>query len=154
MIISFLYKIKKYWLTNKIGKLWYNFIMKFASIDVGLKRIGIALCLDGSIVLPQDAILRKNRNQAARDINTFLKEWEIEKLIVGLPKGGASEEEMERRITHFVSLLELQIPVAYQDEQGSSFEAKEMTKGDFKHKKDGRIDSVAAKIILERYLKI
>lgn len=128
--------------------------MKFASIDVGLKRIGVAICLDESIVLPQDAILRKNRNQAARDINTFLKEWEIEKLIVGLPKGGASEEEMERRITHFISLLELDIPVAYQDEQGSSFEAKEMTKGDFKHKKDGRIDSVAAKIILERYLKL
>lgn len=128
--------------------------MKLASLDVGLKRIGIAICLDGSIVLPQDAILRKNRNQAARDINNFLTEWEIEKLIVGLPKGGSSEEEMERRITHFVSLLELEIPVAYQDEQGSSFEAKELTMGDFKHKKDGRLDSVAAKIILERYLKI
>lgn len=128
--------------------------MKLASIDVGLKRIGVALCLDGSIILPQDAILRKNRNQAARDINTFLHEWEIEQLIVGLPKGGSSEEEMERRIKHFVSLLELQIPVIYQDEQGSSFEAKELTMGDFKHKKDGRLDSVAAKIILERYLKI
>ena len=128
--------------------------MKQASIDVGLKRIGVAICLDGSIVLPQDAILRKNRNQAARDINTFLKEWEIEQLIVGLPKGGSSEEEMERRIKHFVSLLELQIPVDYQDEQGSSFEAKELTMGDFKHKKDGRLDSVAAKIILERYLNI
>jgi len=129
-------------------------MVKQASIDVGLKRIGVAICLDGSIVLPQDAILRKNRNQAARDINTFLKEWEIEQLIVGLPKGGSSEEEMERRIKHFVSLLELQIPVDYQDEQGSSFEAKELTMGDFKHKKDGRLDSVAAKIILERYLKI
>jgi putative Holliday junction resolvase len=128
--------------------------MKSASIDVGLKRIGVALCLDGSIVLPQDAILRKNRQQAARDVNTFLKEWEIEQLIVGLPEGASSEEEMERRIKHFVSLLELDIPVNYQDEQGSSFEAKEQTKGDFKHKKDGRLDSVAAKIILERYLKI
>jgi len=128
--------------------------MKLASIDVGLKRIGVAICLDEKIVLPQNAVLRKNRNQAARDINAFLSEWEIEKLIVGLPKDGASEEEMERRIKHFVSLLELIIPVDYQDEQGSSFEAKEMTKGDFKHKKDGRIDSVAAKIILERYLKI
>jgi putative Holliday junction resolvase len=128
--------------------------MKLASIDVGLKRIGVAICLDGTVVLPQDAILRKNRNQAAKDINTFLTEWEIDKLIVGLPKGGSSEEEMERRIKHFVSLLELEIPVAYQDEQGSSFEAKELTMGDFKHKKDGRLDSVAAKIILERYLKI
>ena len=128
--------------------------MKLASIDVGLKRIGVAICLDGKIVLPQDAILRKNRNQAAREVNVFLTEWEIDKLIVGLPKDGASSEEMERRIKHFVSLLELNIKVAYQDEQGSSFEAKELTKGDFKHKRDGRLDSVAAKIILERYLKI
>ena len=128
--------------------------MKLASIDVGLKRIGVAICLDGKIVMPQNAILRKNRNQAARDINTFLTEWEIDKLIVGLPKDGSSSEEMERRIKHFVSLLALEIEVAYQDEQGSSFEAKELTMGDFKHKKDGRLDSVAAKIILERYLKI
>ena len=33
--------------------------MKQASIDVGLKRIGVAICLEGSIVLPQDAILTK-----------------------------------------------------------------------------------------------
>ena len=127
--------------------------MKLASIDVGLKRIGVAICLDESIVIPQNAILRKNRNQAARDVNTFLKEWEIEKLIVGLPKDAESSEEMERRIKHFVSLLELDIPVAYQDEQSSSIEAKELTMGVFKHKKDGKIDSIAAKIILERWLK-
>ncbi len=126
--------------------------MKLASIDVGLKRIGVAICLDGSIVMPQDAILRKNRNQAAREINSFLKEWEIEKLIVGLPLDADNSEEMERRIKHFVSLLELSIPVAYQDEQNSSVEAKELTQGIFKHKKDGKIDSMAAKIILERHL--
>jgi len=126
--------------------------MKLACIDVGLKRIGMAICLDGSIVLPQDAILRKNRNQAARDVNAFFKEWKIEKLIVGLPKDAASSEEMERRIKHFVSLLKLEIAVDYQDEQSSSIEAKELTQGVFKHKKDGKIDSIAAKIILERYL--
>lgn len=126
--------------------------MKLASIDIGLKRIGVAICLDGSIVLPLDAILRKNRNQAARDVNQFLKEWEIEQLIVGLPKDAESSEEMQRRIEHFVRLLELEIPVVYQDEQSSSVEAKELTKGVFRHKKDGKIDSIAAKIILERYL--
>ncbi len=128
--------------------------MKLASIDVGLKRIGVAICLDGNIVMPQDAILRKNRNQAARDVNAFLAEWEIETLIVGLPLDADNSEEMERRIKHFVSLLELSIPVAYQDEQNSSVEAKELTQGIFKHKKDGKIDSIAAKIILERYLKV
>ena len=128
--------------------------MRVASIDVGLKRIGLAICLDGKIVFPQNAILRKNRNQAARDVKNFLVEWEIEKLVVGLPKGGSSEEEMERRIKHFVSLLDLDIDIVYQDEQGSSIEAQELTKGIFRHKKDGKIDSISAKIILQRYLGI
>lgn len=127
--------------------------MKLASIDVGLKRIGVAICLDGNVVMPQNAILRKNRNQAANDVKAFLEEWEIEKLIVGLPKDAENSEEMERRIKHFVSLLDLDIEVAYQDEQSSSIEAKELTKGVFKHQKDGKIDSIAAKIILERWLQ-
>ncbi len=127
--------------------------MKLASIDVGLKRIGVAICLDGKIVIPQNAILRRNRNQAAKDVKNFLEEWDIEKLIVGLPKDAESSEEMERRIKHFVSLLDLEIEVAYQDEQSSSIEAKELTMGLFKHKKDGKIDSIAAKIILERWLE-
>ena len=128
--------------------------MKLAGIDIGLKRIGVAICLDGKIVIPQNAILRKNRNQAACDVKKFLQEWEIEKLIVGIPKGGSSSDEMERRIRHFVSLLELSIEIVYQDEQGSSFEAKALTMGEFKHKRDGRLDSVAAKIILERFLQL
>lgn len=127
--------------------------MKLASIDVGLKRIGMAICLDGSVVFPQNAILRKNRNQAAREVKAFLEEWQIEKLIVGLPKDAESSEEMERRIRHFVSLLDLDIEVVYQDEQSSSIEAKELTRGVFKHQKDGKIDSIAAKIILERWLQ-
>jgi len=127
--------------------------MKLASIDVGLKRIGVALCLEGTIVIPQTPIIRKNRNQASNDLQSFLVAWEIEKLIVGLPKDAHNSDEMERRIKHFVSLLELEIPVVYQDEQSSSVEAKELTQGVFRHTKDGKIDSIAAKIILERWLR-
>jgi putative holliday junction resolvase len=123
-----------------------------ASIDIGLKRIGVALCLSMGIVSPQEAILRKNRDQAARDVDAFLKEWNIELLVVGLPKGGSSSEEMERRIKHFVSLLTFNGEVVYQDEYGSSHEAKEMMQGITRQKRDGRIDSTAAKVILERYL--
>jgi len=128
--------------------------MKIAALDVGLKRIGIALCLDGTNVLPQTAILRRNRNQAARDVCTFVREWEIDTLIVGLPQGGNSEEEMERRIRHFVGLLACneEVTIRYQDEADSSVEAKEQMKGLVRQKRDGRIDSFAAKIILERWL--
>jgi len=128
--------------------------VKLASIDVGLKRIGVAICFDNATVMPQQAIMRKNRKQAAHDTKAFLNEWQIEKLVVGLPKDGSSAEEMERRIKHFVGLLELDIEITYQDEQGSSFEASELTKGEIKHKRDGRLDSIAAKIILERYLSL
>jgi putative holliday junction resolvase len=122
---------------------------KLASIDVGLKRIGVALCLHEKIVTPQEAILRKNRNQAANEVNAFLKEWEIDKLIVGFP---SSSVDTQNRIKHFVNLLELTIPYEFQEENLSSIEAEEMMKGEIKYKRDGRVDSLAAKIILERYL--
>lgn len=123
--------------------------LKLACIDIGLKRIGVAVCLHGDIVTPQEAILRKNRNQAANDVNAFLKEWEIDKLIVGLP---SASEDMQKRIAHFVALLELQIPYEFQEENMSSIEAEDLMKGEIKYKRDGRVDSLAAKIILERFL--
>jgi putative Holliday junction resolvase len=123
--------------------------LKLASIDIGLKRIGVAICLTSNIVTPQTAILRKNRDQAALDVNSFLKEWEIEKLIVGFP---SASEDMQKRIKHFVTLLELQIPYEFCEENMSSIEAEELIKGEIKYKRDGRVDSLAAKIILERYL--
>lgn len=122
---------------------------KLASLDVGLKRIGVALCLYENIVTPQAAILRKNRDQAARDVNIFLKEWGIQKLIVGLP---SSSVDTQNRIKHFVNLLDLKIAYEFCEENLSSIEAQELIKGEIKHKRDGRIDSIAAKIILERYL--
>lgn len=125
--------------------------MKLACIDVGLKRIGVAVCLQSDIVTPLPAILRKNRNQASRDVLATLKEWEIDKLIVGYP---SASEEMQRRIDHFVKLLEYDGEIVLQEENMSSIEAEELIKGDIKYKRDGRVDSIAAKIILERYLSI
>ncbi len=122
---------------------------KLASIDIGLKRIGTAICLASNIVTPQTAILRKNRNQAAAEVDKFLNEWEIDTLVVGYPK---SNNEMQRRIQHFVKLLNFDKEIVFQNEDMSSVEAEELMKGDIKYKRDGRIDSIAAKIILERYL--
>ncbi len=128
-------------------------MLKIASLDIGLKRIGCAICFDEKTVMPQIAILRKNRNQAAKDVDSFLKEYEIDTLVVGLPKGGESSDEMQRRIEHFISLLEYDKTLFYQDEYGSSLEAKELMRGVVKQKRDGKVDSIAAKIILERWLE-
>ena len=125
--------------------------MRLASIDVGLKRIGVAICIMSDIVTPQNAIIRNNRNQAALEVINFLNEWQIEKLIIGLP---SSSEDTQNRIKHFTNLLDLKIPYEFCEENLSSIEAKELMKGEVKQVRDGRIDSIAAKIILERYINL
>jgi len=125
--------------------------MKIASIDVGLKRIGVAYTPDESVVVPLPAVIRKNRNQASREVSELLKEWGIEKLVVGIP---FTNEDTTNRIKHFVNLLEFDGEIVFQDESFSSVEVENMMKGNIKYKRDGRIDSLAAKNILERYLKI
>jgi putative Holliday junction resolvase len=128
--------------------------MRYLAIDLGLKRIGLALSLDSKIVIPIEAIIRKNRNQASNEVKKVLDEWKIDKIVVGIPLGGSSQEEMQKRIEHFIKLLQTDKEVIYQDESGTSVEAKELIKGEMKHIKDGRIDSIAAMLILKRYLKI
>lgn len=119
------------------------------AIDIGLKRIGMAISPDGKIALPIAPILRKNRNQAAKDVSNALKDREAKILVVGLPKGGSSEAEMERRIKHFISLLDFDGQIYYENEAYSSLEASDLVSD----KRDGKLDSVAAMIILERFLK-
>ena len=123
--------------------------MKYACIDIGLKRIGMAISLQSDIVTPLSAVLRKNRNQASNDVLKVLKEWEIDCLVVGFP---SASEDMQKRVKHFVNLLDFDKEVVFQEENMSSIEAEELMKGDIKYKRDGRVDSLAAKIILERYL--
>ncbi|QCI27947.1 Holliday junction resolvase RuvX [Caminibacter pacificus] len=122
---------------------------KIIAIDVGLKRIGAAYTPNGSVVVPLPAIIRKNRNQAARDVSNLLKEYQADILVVGIP---FTNEEMQRRIKHFVTLIDFDGKIEFQDESFTSAIVEEEIKGQIKHKKDGRIDSLAAKKILESYL--
>jgi len=126
--------------------------LKYLAIDLGLKRIGIAYSAHKDIVTPLPAVIRKNRNQAASEVKKIIQEWEIDAVVVGVPLGGSSEEEMRRRIEHFMNLVDFSGEVYFQDEAGSSKEAESMMKGEMKQIRDGRIDSLSAMIILQRYL--
>ena len=125
---------------------------KYLAIDLGLKRIGLAYSAHKDIVTPLQSIIRKNRNQASDEVKKAIKEWEIDTVVVGVPLGGSSEDEMKRRIAHFMNLVSFEGDVFYQDEAGSSKEAEALIKGEMKHLRDGRIDSISAMIILQRYL--
>ncbi|MDY0116389.1 MAG: Holliday junction resolvase RuvX [Sulfurimonadaceae bacterium] len=126
--------------------------MKYIALDIGLKRIGVAYSAHKDIVTPLPAIERKNRNQAALAVKNILIEWGAEAIVVGIPLGGTHEDEMRRRITHFMNLVEFDGTLCYQDEAMSSMEAEDMMKGEIQYKRDGRVDSLAAMIILQRFL--
>lgn len=124
-------------------------MMRALALDLGLKRIGLALYVE-NIAVPLNAILRKNRNQAASEVQKLIKEHQISKLIVGLPKGGASEVEMTKRVRHFISLLEFGGEVIFVDEAYTSKEAQDLGVANSR-KKDGKLDSLAALIMLRGY---
>ncbi|WP_238699037.1 RuvX/YqgF family protein [Helicobacter sp. MIT 05-5294] len=151
------------------------------ALDIGLKRIGIAKAIQ-NIALPISPILRKSRNQAAKEVSQLIIESKADLLLVGIPITDSSLNldsnthipladnpniaqaadnpilEMQRRIRHFVNLLEIpkDLPILFLDESFSSFEAlqqledKKMRKR--AHSRDGTLDSLAALVILERYL--
>jgi putative Holliday junction resolvase len=127
--------------------------MKYIAIDLGLKRIGLAYSAHKDIVTPLPAVIRKNRNQASSEVRKVLDEWEVDAVVVGIPFGGSSEDEMKRRVAHFMNLVDFHGAIYFQDEVGSSVEAESLIKGEIKYKRDGRIDSISAMIILERFMK-
>ncbi len=76
----------------------------------------------------------------------------MDAVVIGIPLGGSSEDEMRRRVEHFMNLVAFEGEIFYQDEAGSSKEAEAMMRGEIKQIRDGRIDSISAMIILQRYL--
>ncbi|MEJ8627872.1 Holliday junction resolvase RuvX [Helicobacter pylori] len=121
--------------------------------DVGLKRIGIAVLLNG-VILPLEAILRRNRNQASRDLSDLLREKNIQVLVVGKPN--ESYADMNARIEHFIKLVDFKGEIVFINEDRSSIEAYENLEHLGKKNKrlaikDGRLDSLSACRILERY---
>lgn len=135
------------------------------ALDIGLKRIGAAKAIQ-NIALPLPPILRKNRNQAAKEVSQLILESKAKVLVVGIPMRECdsalieedSLEAMQKRIRHFVSLLAIppELEVVFLDESFSSFEALQKLEDKKSrkkaHSKDGSLDSLAALVILERYL--
>lgn len=138
--------------------------------DVGLKRIGLAHVVQG-IILPLPAIIRRNRDQAASELAEILESRAAQILLVGLPSGGVAEHEsMQRRIRHFIALVEglldsraqggaliSRVQIIYIDEDYTSLNAQALlahtgreSRKEFT--KNGVLDSLAACEILARYV--
>src|SRR5215510_6332684 len=117
------------------------------AFDFGLKRIGVAVGepeLRTAHPLPAVADFE--------EIRPLIMEWKPATLVVGLPTSAQGEPHaMTRQAEDFARRLErrFKLPVARVDERFSSVEAQSKLRGTRAGK--GKIDSVAAQLLLEQY---
>ena len=124
------------------------------SLDIGIKRIGLAycdaLCITSNI-LP--AIKRLNNNQEIETIRQHINQLNLIGFIVGLPlddKGEMTTQAINCRNYGQLLVKELKLPFAFVNEHSSTWESA--NRFGIKKDKSGLIDSFAAKIILEQWI--
>lgn len=128
---------------------------KYLSLDVGEKRIGLAL---------GDAEMRMAWPQGALDVDgtepkklaNFIKEHDVTDIVVGRPRNQKGESTPQtalvEKFTHD-TLQPLGLPLHWQDESVTSVIAEQRLKAHSKTYTKADIDAEAAAIILQDFLE-
>jgi putative Holliday junction resolvase len=140
------------------------------AVDYGRRRLGLAVSDEGRLLArPLDTMERVNRRADVARLRRIAREQSVTQLVVGLPlrlDGTAGEMAGEAR--EFAGRIgkALGLPVALVDERLTSWEASEgepARKNDVRrarrpsyskaHRAPDGVDSLAAALILEEYLR-
>ena len=129
-------------------------------IDFGQKRIGLALAQSFSrsasalTTLPNDKAFWPA-------LNKIIDEWQISRIVIGLPLNmDGEEQEITRQVRNFGKKVkkQTQVTVEYIDERLTSYAAERQFQnqraGQLSKAKDkSKIDAIAAQIICENWLQ-
>ena len=132
---------------------------RVASIDYGLKRLGVAISDENKIIAPSLGVVQAGKNSAEtiQKILDILKPYQLERIIIGNPihmngKVGFLADEVK----HFLTQLQAHVTceVSLFDERLSSVQADRSLKesGMNRKKRAKVIDAVAAVIVLQSFL--
>jgi putative Holliday junction resolvase len=129
--------------------------MNILSLDIGNKKIGIAISESGIIASELTTIA--NDEKAISFLIDLFNTKNIEKIIVGLPLLRSGDESLQAKMVKgfIVELLDkYQIPVVYEDEILTTKEAERILKQNGAPVSEiiRRTDQLSAKLILEQYL--
>jgi len=131
--------------------------MRYLAIDYGEKRTGLAICDAGETIVTPLAVIHGQKELLKRIADVVRKEL-VEAVVIGLPLNmDGSEGSQAKLVLKFAEQLRehLDVPVHFQDERLSSFDAEqklapaELTRS----KRRKRLDAVAAASILEAFLE-
>lgn len=134
--------------------------MRYLGIDLGSKTVGLAMSdPTGLIASSFKTIFFKNEDYLSTidEIKQIVNDYEIKKIILGLPKNMNNTLGERALITiDYKKLLEdnIKIPVIFMDERLTSvISNKVLIEADISRKKrKQKVDSIAAQIILQDYL--
>jgi len=130
--------------------------MRYLAIDYGMKRTGLAVCDAGETIASPLAVVPGHKDLIQR-IRRIATSEGIEAVVLGLPLNmDGTEGPQAKLVRNFGKELgrQLGIPVHFQDERLSSFEAEQrILEMDLSRaKKKERLDALAAADILQTFL--
>jgi len=132
--------------------------MRILGIDIGDKRIGLAMCdPDQILASPLTTIIKTSDKQAFDEIKGIIEKNRISQVVIGIPLSLSGQESLQTAKTReFAAGLEsvAGIKAEYVDERLSSGEARRLldASGSKKKRQKGDIDSAAAAILLQAYI--
>jgi putative Holliday junction resolvase len=139
--------------------------MKLLALDVGDRRIGVAVCdVAGVIATPLTVIRRSSKVEDFAKIACLAREQGAEGLVIGHPlNADGSAGPQARRVERYAAAMSealrlegLSVPLIMWDEHGSTQRAQTLMIGAGRSARDRRqrIDAVAAAVILQDYLDV
>lgn len=137
--------------------------MRYLALDVGNKRVGVAVGnSETRIASPLATLTRKTPAHDAAQLREWIREYDVEMLVVGLPRNAddsAGEQEALTRayveqIAAQLARLNIALPFRFQDERYSTATARHAQQTRGVNEKRGRatLDASAAAVILQDFL--
>jgi len=128
------------------------------ALDIGMKRIGVAVCDRLGISCRGVTYLHRNDKGWPQQLMKLIREYGSKGIVAGLPKNmdgseGVQAKDARKAVRQLSEVT--QLPVVFQDERLSSWTAKERlyAQGLNEKKVKEKIDQTAAAVILEDFLQ-
>jgi len=134
--------------------------MRILGLDLGTKTLGIAITDSlGMIANPYKTLKFVDYEELIEPLKSIIEEQDVKEIALGLPKNmDNSMGFASKRSTDFKNVLEnhLDIPITLVDERLSTMEAEKylLDANMSRKKRKGHIDSVAASVILNTYIRM
>ena len=131
------------------------------SLDIGKKKVGIAISDNRHIVVTPLTVVEKN--EFFGKLQEIINQYSLGGILIGLPlnpsqKKNKSEhmiKSISNNIEAFLAKNNYELPIFFWDESYTSVEAEDQTLNFFKNNKQQKkhLDKFAAKIILDDFLR-